>query len=157
MDFIKFGCIFIFAVVIVSIIIYNLLKLTKKFTLTYKDITISFDFYVDTKSESTDPKDWAIKKNNKELETLSLEDFKYFVIHMLYLQIPLSKNDLDNFEKIYKIYKDDLPEESTIFEKYYQRNYKFNIKFEEITKIVKSFKKTQKEVFQNLKDFFVEK
>lgn len=156
LDFAKFLCIYILIIVIIHSFLKKLPDLIKKFTLKYKDISVSFDFYVDTKTESTDPNDWTIKKNSKELETLSLKDFKFFVINKLFLQVLLTKNDLDNFEKIYKIYEEELPDESTIFEKYYQRNYKFNIKFEEITKIVKSFKETNSEVLKDLKKIFKE-
>lgn len=141
-DFVKFILIF----VLVCVVSYNLLRLTKKLTFRWKDFTLSFDFYIETGKEPLSPEHWNVRKNSNELETLSLEDFKFFVVNQIYLQVPLSKNDLDNFEIIYRIYKKELPEESDIFEKYYQRSYKFNIKFEAITKMVSDYKKAEHDV-----------
>lgn len=110
---------------------------------------MKFDFYIDTKEESKDPTQWTITKigSSSEPKDLSLEDFEYFVSNDIWKQIPISENDKENFKKIESLYKDNVNKD-IIMKKYWQRNYLFNIKFSQISKMVKSYKRTQREVLE---------
>lgn len=143
--FIEFSIIYL--TIIILLIIIKPWKNLKK--LSIKDITLDFDFYIDTKN-SNKMSTWGI--NNIETNTeLSLEDFIYFVTNKVYQNVPLSLNDEDNFEELYVKYLQFKNFENTA-KIYYRKNYLFNIKFDYISKLVKEYKKVKKDVYRKLEN-----
>lgn len=143
--FIEFSIIYL--TIIILLIIIKPCKNLKK--LSIKDITLDFDFYIDTKN-SNKMSTWGI--NNIETNTeLSLEDFIYFVTNKVYQNVPLSLNDEDNFEELYVKYLQFKNFENTA-KIYYRKNYLFNIKFDYISKLVKEYKKVKKDVYRKLEN-----
>lgn len=134
---------------LICIILFKSFRYIKEFTFGKEGISVKFDFYIDTKEESKDPTQWTITKigSSSEPKDLSLEDFEYFVSNDIWKQIPISENDKENFKKIESLYKDNVNKD-IIMKKYWQRNYLFNIKFSQISKMVKSYKRTQREVLE---------
>lgn len=121
----------------------------KELTFTKDGVSVKFDFFIDTKDEPKDPTQWSVVKvgKDKEPKDLSLEDFKYFVVNNVWKQIPLSDNDRDNFTAMKSLYEGSV-DNDLIIKKYWQRNYLFNIKFSQISKMVKSYKATWEEVLR---------
>lgn len=143
--FIEFSIIYL--TIIILLVIIKPWKNLKK--LSIKDITLDFDFYIDTKN-SNKMSTWGI--NNIETNTeLSLEDFIYFVTNKVYQNVPLSLNDEDNFEELYVRYLQFKNFENTA-KIYYRKNYLFNIKFDYISKLVKEYKKVKKDVYRKLEN-----
>lgn len=142
---IEFSVIFIAA----CILLIKCFHYVKELTIGKDGLSVKFDFYIDTKSEPTNPNEWTIikvGKHSNELTSLSLEDFKYFVMNNVWKQIPLSENDVENFCKIRELYEKSMCSDEGVFKKFWQRNYLFNIKFEQISKMVKEYRITWAEV-----------
>lgn len=140
---------FLLVFVLICILLCKSFRYVKEFTFGKDGISVKFDFYIDTKAEPKDPTQWSIIKvgKDKEPKDLSLEDFKYFVINNIWMQIPLSDNDRDNFKAIKSLYEGVI-DNDIVIKKYWQRNYLFNIKFNQISKMVKSYKITKEEVLR---------
>lgn len=147
LDFVEFLLVFSFAVVAV----FRLLPYLRKLSLGRSGLQAEFDFVVKT-NDIEDKERWPEDKpaQLKKLDTLSLEDFKYFVQNKLYEQIPLSRNDLQNFDALYLIYAQHYKDRFDVAaENYYNHNYMFNVKFVLISEIVQEFKKTKKDVLDS--------
>lgn len=139
----EFLCVF----VLVCIVIRAAFKKLTAFTITKDGLTAKFDFYVDTKNEPTDPTKWEAASVSKK-QDCSLESFRYFVVNDIWKQIPLSKNDTDNFEMMQSAFGGSAKDE--VIEKYWQRNYLFNIKFADIDRLVREYKVTKEDVFRSI-------
>lgn len=140
---------FLLIFVLACVVLGKSFKYMKEFAFGKDGISVKFDFYIDTKEEPKDPTQWSIMKigKDKEPKDLSLEDFKYFVINNIWKQIPLSDNDRNNFTAIKSLYEGAI-DNDLIIKKYWQRNYLFNIKFNQISKMVKSYKAIWEEVLR---------
>lgn len=132
---------FLLIFILACIIIYKVFKYMKTLTITKNGVSVKFDFYIDTKNEPSNPKEWIASKVDGKT-SLSLDDFTYFVANDVWKQTPLSENDRENFAKMKSLLTDD----PTIVKKYWQRNYLFNIKFATISRMVKEYKQTWSEV-----------
>lgn len=143
--FVEFIIIYV-TIMFLLIIIKPWRKLKK---LSIKDLTLDFDFYIDTRSSSK-MSSWSVN----DIETnskLSLEDFIYFITNKVYQNVPLSLNDEDNFEELYIKYRQFKNFENTA-KIYYKKNYLFNIKFDYISKLVQEYKKVKKDVCRKLNE-----
>lgn len=132
--------------VLVCILLAKTFRYIRTMTFTKDGVSVKFDFYIDTKNEPANPNEWKVIDVDNINNTLSLDDFKYFVTNNVWKQIPISENDRNNFRKINELLSSNTLGTDEIVRKYWQRNYLFNIKFSMISRLVKEYKQTWREV-----------
>lgn len=105
---------------------------------------VDIDFVVDDETTRNRFK-WRGVSEATEKSSLKFEDFVFFIRKKLYLQVPLSENDLANFKHLDKVSDEKfLP----VARSFYSRSYVFNVKFEHLSKLVEDYKRTENEVLK---------